>query len=231
MSQNELPTDTGVSALEKQDALLALPLTLFNGGFRFVAGAQTLEQLPPFEEGLPEFAFVGRSNVGKSSLLNALTHRKQLARTSNTPGRTQQLNFFTLNGVMTLVDLPGYGYNQAGKGKAKLWTRLTQDYLKGRPTLARAFLLVDARHGLKPNDTEFAKLLDTSAVSYQFVLTKADKVPVAERDACVAALTTAARAHPAAYPEVLITSSETGEGIDALREAILRRVVEVKGSI
>jgi GTP-binding protein len=207
----------------------ALPLTLFNGDFRFAAGAQTLEQLPPFDLALPEFAFVGRSNVGKSSLLNALTHRKQLARTSNTPGRTQQLNFFTLAGFFTLVDLPGYGYNQAGKGKAKLWTRLTQDYLKGRPTLARAFLLVDARHGLKPNDTEFAKLLDTSAVSYQFVLTKADKVPGEERAERLSALTAAARQHPAAYPEVLLTSSETGEGIDDLRAAILRRMFEMRG--
>lgn len=207
---------------------LPLPLTLFQGDFRFAAGAQTLEQLPAFDAAVPEFAFIGRSNVGKSSLLNALTHRRQLARTSNTPGRTQQLNFFTLAGQFTLVDLPGYGYHQAGKGKAKLWTRLTYDYLRGRPTLARAFLLVDARHGLKDNDVEFAKLLDSSAVSYQFVLTKGDKVPAAEHTTQIEALTTAARQHPAAHPEVLLTSAETGEGLEALRAAILARVAELR---
>lgn len=206
----------------------SLPLTLFNGDFRFVAGAQAVEQLPPFD--LPEFAFIGRSNVGKSSLLNALTHRKQLARTSSTPGRTQQLNFFTLEGRFTLVDVPGYGYHQAGKGKAKLWTNLLKDYLRGRPTLARAFVLVDARHGLKPNDAEFCGLLDGSAVSYQFVLTKADKVKPEEQAAVREAVQLAAKKHPAAHPEVLMTSAETGLGLDGLRGEILRIVAMMAGS-
>ncbi len=184
----------------------------------FVAGAAGAAQLPPPE--LPEVAFAGRSNVGKSSLVNALTGRKTLARISRTPGRTRQLNFFRLGGRMMLVDLPGYGYARASKTEIAGWTRLMRAYLRGRASLRRLHLLVDARHGLKESDGETMDLLDRAAVSYRLVLTKSDKVPPAELAARIAALAGELAPHPACHPEVLATSVRTGAGIPELRAAV-----------
>lgn len=186
----------------------------------FVAGALTVEQLPSFS--LPEVAFVGRSNVGKSSLLNALVGRNSLARTSQTPGRTRQVNFFNFNQQMMLVDVPGYGFAKAPKHEIARWQSLLFSYLRGRPNLARAFVLIDARHGIKPPDIEMLKMLDEAAVSYQLVLTKRDK---AGSDSALEALRTQCETyllkHPAAHPQVLATSSENKQGIDLLRLAVL----------
>jgi GTP-binding protein len=169
---------------------------------------------------LTEVAFAGRSNVGKSSLLNALVGQKALARTSNTPGRTQQLNFFELEGALMLVDLPGYGYARAPKAAASGWTRLTRAYLKGRPTLRRLCLLIDARHGLKDSDREVMTLLDQAAVSYQVALTKVDKVKPAALEALRAALAPELARHVACHPEMVATSAVTGAGIAELRAAL-----------
>lgn len=189
---------------------------LFAGSCEFFAGAMTMVQLPPARG--PEIAFAGRSNVGKSSLVNALTGRKALARVSNTPGRTQQLNFFDLGqGTLSLVDLPGYGYSSVGKAKAAAWTDTTRAYLKGRPELRRVCLLVDSRHGLKPGDEDIMKLLDQSAVVYQVVLTKADKASVAELAKVRAATDAALKRHVAAHPVIRVTSSQEGTGIAELR--------------
>lgn len=195
---------------------------LFAQQCRFVAGAAKLEQIPA--AGLPEVAFAGRSNVGKSSLINALTGRTSLARVSVTPGRTRELNFFTLGneGTLYLVDMPGYGYARASKSQVKGWTRLIGDYLKGRRELKRVFLLIDARHGIKPNDEETMALLDEAAVSYQVVLTKADKPKASELAAVQAKVATALAKHPAAYPEILTTSARLGSGIPELRAAVAR---------
>lgn len=170
----------------------------------------------------PEVAFAGRSNVGKSSLINALTSRKTLARVSVTPGRTRELNFFTLghNAELYLVDMPGYGYAKAPKTAVRGWTRLIGDYLKGRRELKRVFLLIDARHGIKPNDRETMELMDVAAVSYQAVLTKADKPKAAELAATVAKVSEELSKHPAAYPQILITSARTGAGIPELRATV-----------
>ncbi|WP_029011060.1 ribosome biogenesis GTP-binding protein YihA/YsxC [Azospirillum halopraeferens] len=184
----------------------------------FVWGAATLDQIP--DASLPEVAFAGRSNVGKSSLINALTGRKTLARTSNTPGRTQQLNFFDLGGRLRLVDMPGYGYAKESKEKVEAWTDMVRRFLKGRVTLRRACVLIDSRHGLKPNDHEIMTMLDQAAVPYQVVLTKADKVKPAELDAVRARTAADLKKHPAAFPEVHVTSSEKGEGIPELRAAL-----------
>ena len=184
----------------------------------FVLSARTADQ---FVRGtLPEIAFAGRSNVGKSSLVNALTGRKTLARTSNTPGRTQLLNFFDLGGRLILVDLPGYGYARASKTAVRQWTGLTRQYLKGRPGLQRVCLLVDARHGLKASDLEIMALLDAAAVSYQAVLTKADKARTKALAEIVERLGAELARHPAAHPEVRATSALKGDGIAELRAAI-----------
>ncbi len=193
---------------------------LFRGPCVFVKGVVSVADLP--KDGRAEVAFAGRSNVGKSSLINALTGRKSLARVSVTPGRTRELNFFELgtDGALYLVDLPGYGYARASKAEVKGWTRLIGDYLKGRRELKRVFLLIDARHGLKPNDRETMKLLDEGAVSYQAVLTKADKPKASELAAVQDKVASDLLKHPAAYPHVLTTSARTGAGLEELRAAI-----------
>ena len=191
----------------------------------FVWAASGIDGLPPMA-GF-EIAFAGRSNVGKSSLVNALTGRKTLARTSHMPGRTQQLNFFRLgDGRLTLVDMPGYGYAAVGKAKVQAWTGLIHAYLRGRANLARVYLLVDARHGIKPIDGEVLDILDGAAVSYQIVLTKADEVKGAELDERIAHTAAHVVCRPAAFPEIQPTSSRTGAGVPELRAGIARLLVE-----
>ena len=199
-------------------AALEVGRLLFAGDCRFVAGAASFEHLPPM--GLPEVAFAGRSNVGKSSLINALTGRNALARISITPGRTQQLNFFALAERLMLVDLPGHGYARAAKHAIASWTDLIDAYLRGRATLARICLLVDARHGLKDVDRELMKRLDKAAVVYQTVLTKCDKLGAAELERAAGAVAADLARHPAAHPELLATSSLSGLGIPTLRAAL-----------
>jgi len=222
-----LIVETGEADLE--DDFQEIGRKLFAGECNFIWAAPSLTNLPP--EGAPEIAFAGRSNVGKSSLLNALTNRKTLARTSNTPGRTRELNFFALGGSpetarLRLVDMPGYGYAAAGKEKVATWTRLMQNYLRGRPTLLRVFVLIDGRHGLKPIDSDMLDLLDKSAVSYQIVLTKYDEVKPSEAASCLARTLEAINKRPAAFPQIIFTSSKDGKGIAELREAIARLLVE-----
>jgi len=198
--------------------LLEAGRLLFAKECRFVAGAADMATLPT--DALPEVAFAGRSNVGKSSLVNALTGRKTLARTSDTPGRTQQLNFFELGERLMLVDLPGYGYAEAPKHLVKQWTRLIQDYLRGRPGLRRVLMLVDGRHGLKDTDRELMDMLDKAAVNYQLVLTKADKVKSADLAKVLSQSTAAIARRPAAHPEILVTSAREGQGVPELRAAL-----------
>jgi GTP-binding protein len=194
---------------------------LFAGPIAFLKSAPGLQYLP--EPDVPEIAFAGRSNVGKSSLLNALTSRKGLARTSNTPGRTQELNFFDLGEPlrMRLVDMPGYGFAEAPKDLVKRWKHLVNDYLRGRAVLKRALVLVDSRHGLKPPDREMMKMLDDAAVGYQLVLTKSDKVKPTVLAEMLEEVAVEARKHPAAHPAIFTTSSETGSGIAELRTAVV----------
>jgi GTP-binding protein len=191
---------------------------LFAQTCEFVRGASTLDDIPPTRS--PEIAFAGRSNVGKSSLVNALTGRKTLARVSNTPGRTREINFFLLSSRLMLADLPGYGYARVSKADSARWTELVFAYLRGRPNLRRVVLLIDARRGLLEHDIEVMDLLDKAAVSYQIVLTKADKLKPQElRDAETGVAAEAAK-HGAAHPEILGTSSVSGEGIPELRAAL-----------
>src|SRR5215467_12699784 len=197
---------------------------LFAGDWQFAAAAGSAAALPRMRG--VEVAVAGRSNVGKSSLINALTGRRALARTSHTPGRTQELIFFTGPSKLTLVDMPGYGYAATSKAKIKAWTALIHAFLQGRASLARAYLLVDARHGLKPIDAEVLESLDKAAVNYQIVLTKADAAKNAELAALVAATQAALAKHPAAFPEVLVTSARPGAGIPELRCAIARLIRE-----
>ncbi|WP_457582155.1 ribosome biogenesis GTP-binding protein YihA/YsxC [Ensifer canadensis] len=200
---------------------------LFGRPWIFIRGVPAMKFLPP--EGPTEIAFAGRSNVGKSSLINALVGQKGLARTSNTPGRTQELNYFVPDGYsgeagdlppMALVDMPGYGYAQAPKEQVDAWTKLVFDYLRGRATLKRVYVLIDSRHGIKKNDEDVLSLLDKAAVSYQIILTKTDKIKVAGVPRLIAETLEKIKKHPAAFPEVLSTSSEKGEGIDELRATI-----------
>ena len=191
---------------------------LFAAPCEFFFAAARSDGLPPV--GAPEIAFAGRSNVGKSSLINALTGRSALARVSHTPGRTQQLNFFHLGDKLDLVDMPGYGYAAVAKAKSAAWGVLARDYLRGRPSLMRVFVLVDGRHGIKDSDEATMTALDAAAVSYAVVLTKRDEVKVAERNARVEATLEALRKRPAAYPETLFTSARTGEGVADLRAHI-----------
>lgn len=188
---------------------------LFTGPCDFILGAASLDQIP--ESDLPELAVVGRSNVGKSSLINSLTGRKALARTSNTPGRTQEINFFDLGGVLVLADLPGYGFARAPKAKVKRWTALINDYLRGRAQLRRVLVLVDARHGLKPSDGEMMEMLDAAAVSYQIVFTKADKVKPNPLRSLVSRTEQVLVKHVAAHPLIHVTSAVKGVGLEALR--------------
>ena len=207
------PTEEDQDAALREDAR-----RLFAGECRFIMGVAELENLPP--PGLPEIAFAGRSNVGKSSLINALTGRKALARTSRTPGRTQQINFFELGGRIRLVDMPGYGFARAPKGLVETWTALVKAYLQGRAELKRVCLLIDARHGIKANDITIMDMMDEAAVVYQVVLTKMDKLKPAEAARRIEDTRTAISKRPAAHPVIVPTSSETRVGLDELRSLI-----------
>ncbi len=203
---------------------------LFAGDWQFFWAAPSIEALPPMA-GI-EIAFAGRSNVGKSSLINALTNRSGLARTSHTPGRTQELIFFSgplsanESASLRLVDMPGYGYASAPKAKIASWTSLIHKFLLGRANLARVYVLIDSRHGFKDADQDVLKTLDQSAVSYQIVLTKADQVKKADLDAVIESTLAELRKHPAAFPEILVTSSRSGDGMADLRAAIVRLIQE-----
>jgi GTP-binding protein len=204
---------SGLSAEEIEAGRL-----LFAKECDFIAGVAMPDALPP--DTLPEIAFAGRSNVGKSSLVNALTGRTTLARTSHTPGRTQQLNFFDLGHRLMLVDMPGYGYAEASKREVARWTGLVRVYLKGRASLRRTLLLIDARHGLKETDRPWLEMFDEAAVSYQVVLTKADKVKPPELAQTLAALQAELKKHVAAHPDIPVTSAHEGRGIVELRAAL-----------
>ena len=204
--------------VELEPSELEIGRKLFAGQTDFLKGVVAMDGLPAADR--IEVCFAGRSNVGKSSLINALTGRKGLARSSNTPGRTQEINFFTLADGHYLVDLPGYGFANAPLAVVEKWQRLLKNYLAGRASLRRAFVLIDARHGVKKVDEDILKLLDTSAVTFQVVLTKADKVKAKDREKVIAQVQNALAPHPAAFPGIVLTSSEKGDGIDTLRGII-----------
>jgi GTP-binding protein len=208
-----------------EEELDELARKVFSGPIAFLKSAPGLKFLP--DPAVPEVAFAGRSNVGKSSLLNRLTNRTALARTSNTPGRTQELNFFDVGAPLRfrLVDMPGYGFAKAPKDMVRKWRHLVNDYLRGRPVLKRALVLVDSRHGLKQIDLDVMKMLDDAAVSYRVVLTKADKVKASELEAVERQTAEEARKRPAAHPEIIVSSSETGLGMEKLRRAVLEAVI------
>ena len=203
------------SGAQTEDVLLENGRLLFAQQATFLLGAAGLPQVP--DSALPEIAFAGRSNVGKSSLINALTGRKDLARTSNTPGRTQQINFFDLGARLMLADLPGYGYAKAPKGQVKNWTKLVNSYLKGRQELRRPCVLIDARHGLKVTDREVMSMLDAAAQPYQIVLTKCDKINAADLEKLIARTGAELAKHTAAHPVIMRTSSFKNQGIEELR--------------
>ncbi|MBW8619169.1 MAG: ribosome biogenesis GTP-binding protein YihA/YsxC [Hyphomicrobiales bacterium] len=216
-----------MKAAEDETRLRETGRKIFAGEADFKWASTAIDNLPPMNS--VEIAFAGRSNVGKSSLVNALTNRKTLARTSHTPGRTQQLNFFDIGGHFMLVDMPGYGYAAVSKAKVEAWTDVIVDYLKGRANLARVYVLIDGRHGVKDVDRDVMNLLDTAAVSYALVLTKHDEVKKAEGEKILAATRLEIAKRPAAYPEIIFTSSRTGDGIPDLRTAIAR-LLEERGS-
>jgi GTP-binding protein len=213
---------------EIEPELIEAGRLLFAQECRFVAGAADTAMLPP--ESLPEVAFLGRSNVGKSSLVNALTGRRMLARISNTPGRTRQINFFALGDRLMLVDLPGYGYAEASKSAISSWTRTVQHYLRSRGGLRRVFLLIDSRHGLKAPDRPAMQLCDSAGLSYQAILTKADKPNATELAATAAAVQKELAKHGAAHPEIHLTSAEKGLGIPTLRAALSALALPSKGT-
>ena len=202
----------------ESDAAAELGRKLFLGPVDFLKGVVAMDGLPDADR--VEVCFAGRSNVGKSSLINALTNRKGLARASNTPGRTQEINFFELGEARYLVDLPGYGYANAPLAVVEKWQRLLKNYLSGRPNLRRAFVLIDSRHGIKPVDEEIMQLMNQSALTFQVVLTKADKIKDHERDRVLEQVRGKLAKHPAAFPELILTSSEKGDGIATLRAVI-----------
>ena len=207
-----------MSDLEYTDEQIEQGRLLFAAPVDFVLGVTDMRALPPAD--FPEICFAGRSNVGKSSLINSLTNRKNLARSSNEPGRTRELNYFNLNDELFLVDLPGFGYARASKTDIARWTKLTLKYLQGRPTLKRVFLLIDSRRGVMESDEEVMSLLDTTAVVYQVILTKTDKLKKGERDGLVEKVKSRLIKRPAFHPIVFETSSETGAGIEELRAEI-----------
>jgi GTP-binding protein len=216
-----------MSAAEDEARLREIGRKIFAGEADFKWASTAIDNLPPIQN--LEIAFAGRSNVGKSSLVNALTNRKTLARTSHTPGRTQQLNFFDIGGHFTLVDMPGYGYAAVSKQKVEAWTDVIIDYLKGRANLVRVYVLIDGRRGVKEVDRDVMNLLDTAAVSYALVLTKHDEIKKVEADKILAATRLEIAKRPAAYPEIIFTSSHGGEGIPELRAAIARLLEERGG--